>query len=249
MKKIFVTTFNKKLYDRYAHKLINSYIETKQSAPLYCYVEDDIKLYPKNKNIFFINLFSSQPECYNFVKRNKEKYNNISKQNYLLDAVRFCYKVFAQSDSRKFGDHIFYIDSDTEFVKKIPNGWFDDCLPSDTFLTLHERLGYYTESGFLAFNNQILNKKKTKIADEFFNLYTRYYTYDLIYSLPAFTDCHALDATRWRFKFLRNTVLEYSNFKENNLKVKSNTIITNVSDNELISPYIIHNKGNLKRTI
>ena len=148
-----------------------------------------------------------------------------------------------------FGDHIFYIDSDTEFVKKIPDEWFNNCLPSDTFLTLHERLGYYTESGFLAFNNQILNKKKTKIADEFFNLYTRYYIYDLIYSLPAFTDCHALDATRWRFKFLRNTVLEYSNFKENNLKVKSNTIITNVSDNELINPYIIHNKGNLKRTI
>ena len=35
-----------------------------------------------------------------------------------------------------------------------------------------------------------------------------------IFSLPAFTDCHALDATRWRFNFLSNIVLEYSNYKE-----------------------------------
>ena len=43
-----------------------------------------------------------------------------------------------------------------------------------------------------------------KLADVFFNLYVSYYTNDLIYCLPAFTDCHALDATRYRFLFLKN---------------------------------------------
>ena len=69
------------------------------------------------------------------------------------------------------------------------------------------------------------------------------YIYDLIYALPAFTDCHALDATRWRFKFLHQKVLEYSNYKEKILEVNSDSYKTNVSDSELLKPYIIHNKG------
>ena len=49
--------------EKYAHKLIDSYLNTNQLIPLYCYVEDEIDQYPKNKNIHFINIYSSQPEC------------------------------------------------------------------------------------------------------------------------------------------------------------------------------------------
>ena len=69
------------------------------------------------------------------------------------------------------------------------------------------------------------------------------YIYALIYALPAFLDCHALDATRWRFKLLHNDVLEYSNYKEKNLEVISDSYKTNVTDNKLLKPYIIHRKG------
>ena len=57
MKKIFVTTFNKKLFDEYAHSLIETYIQTKQILPLYCYVEDDVGLYPKFENVFFYTFY------------------------------------------------------------------------------------------------------------------------------------------------------------------------------------------------
>ena len=63
------------------------------------------------------------------------------------------------------------LDSDIEFIKSIPEDWFDLCLPSDTFLTLHERINFYTETGFLAFNNKLLNQKGESISNEFFNLY------------------------------------------------------------------------------
>ena len=96
MKKIFVTTFNKKLYEKYAYKLIDSYLNTNQLIPLYCYVEDEIDQYPKNKNIHFINIYSSQPECYNFVKRNFERHKKLAEASFLLDACRFSYKVFSQ---------------------------------------------------------------------------------------------------------------------------------------------------------
>ena len=57
MRKIFVTTFNYSLYVKYAEKLIESYIKTNQEIDLYCYVEDDVSLYPKHKNIIYLNCF------------------------------------------------------------------------------------------------------------------------------------------------------------------------------------------------
>ena len=40
IKKIFVTTFNYSLFEKYANKLIDSFIKTNQNLKLYCYVED-----------------------------------------------------------------------------------------------------------------------------------------------------------------------------------------------------------------
>lgn len=245
MKKIFVTTFNNNLFNQYAQKLIESYVDTNQTLPLFCYVEDDISHYPKFNNIYYFNLFDEQPECNNFVKRNKEKHKETAKVSYILDAVRFCYKVFSQNDARKHADHIFFIDADTEFKKQIPKEWFSECLQDDTFISLYDRIGYYTETGFLAFNNNILNKNNKRISDIFFQQYLNYYIYDLIYCLPAFTDCHALDATRSRFSFLKNVTNEHGNYKENILgnwnKVRDLNVMAN--DN-FISKYLVHKKGN-----
>ena len=245
IKKIFVTTFNFSLFEKYANKLIDSFVKTDQSLKLYCYVEDNVDLYPKNKNIVYLNLFTEQPLCYEFIERNKEKSKINSKVSYLLDPVRFSYKVFAQSDARKYSEQFFYIDADTEFLSKIPNSWFNKCLPEDTLLSIYDRIGYYTESGFIGFNNLLLNKKKQKLLDIFFNQYTSYYTYDLIYSLPAFTDCHALDATRSRFMFLKNYTQEHSNYEEKILGNWSKKQDLDVMDHDnFINKYIKHKKGN-----
>ena len=246
MNKIFITTFNKKLFDAYAYKLIESYIETKQNLPLYCYVEDDINLYPQYKNVKFLNIFLEQPESKKFIQRNSQRFKDIAKKVYLLDAIRFSYKVFAQNDARKYGDHIFYLDSDTFFLKQISDDWFKECLPDNVFISCYERLGYYTETGFLAFNNIIKNANGDKISDLFFNIYTNYYIKDIIYALPAFTDCHALDAARYRFLFLKPYVTDYNNYLENklgdkNLWLTSNELDVMKSDN-FMNRYIIHNK-------
>lgn len=245
MKKIFVTTFNKKLFDKYAHKLLDSYVKTKQIFPLYCYVEDDVKLYPNYNNVHFLNLFQKQPECKKFVDRNFEK-NKKYANLYLLDAVRFCYKVFAQSDARNHGDHIFYIDADTYFQKTIPSKWYELCLPENVFISFYDRLGYYTEAGFIAFNGSLMINNN-KLINYFFDIYTSYYTKDLIYSLPAFTDCHALDATRYRFLFLKPYINEYKLYNEKKLGdirlwfTKGNLDV--MKTDQFINQYIVHNKG------
>lgn len=37
---IFITTYNKKLFDSYASKLVRTYHHTEQQIPLYVFVED-----------------------------------------------------------------------------------------------------------------------------------------------------------------------------------------------------------------
>ena len=97
----------------------------------------------------------------------------------------------------------------------------------------------------LDIDDQISESKKQKLLDIFFNQYTSYYTYDLIYSLPAFTDCHALDASRSRFMFLKNYTQEYSNYKEKILGNWSKKQDLDVMDHDnFINKYIKHKKGN-----
>ena len=229
MDKVFVTTFNKKLYKSYAHKLIETYIETKQETPLIVYVEDDINYYPKNNNITYNNLFNDEPECKNFVERNKHRPVN----EFYKDAVRFCYKVFAQNAGRKYGKQIYYVDSDCVFMNKIPTEWFNQILPSDKFLAFYDRPKQYTETGFLAFDNT------KEYSDDFFKKYCEWYIKDRVYNLSAFTDCHTLDATR---KYI----------KQNNIKYKEQPLGDGQSGHIMardknLNPYIDHRKGNRKQ--
>jgi hypothetical protein len=225
--KIFVTTFNKRLFDNYAKKMIQSYKETDQILPLYVFVEDDINVYPKEKNVHYINLFEKEPDLKEFVDRNKHK----KVEKFSFDAVRFSYKVYAQNAARQYGEKIYYVDSDSVFVSKIPEEWFDECLPDDTLITFYDRPSQYTETGFLAFNNTHL------LIDEFFEKYTEYYRKNTIFDLKAWTDCHTLDATRRICKFKNN-------YKEKALGDGRPAHI--MARDTFINKYIDHRKGDRK---
>lgn len=228
MRKIFCTTFNKQLYDRYANQLIDTYLQTNQTIPLHVFVEDlESVHYPKHPNVFYHNLFEEEPELKKFVERNKGR----PFSDFLGDAVRFSYKVFAQNASRKYGDKIYYVDSDSKFIRQIPNEWYDECLPDDTFIAFYDRPNTYTETGFVAFNeNKIISK-------QFFNQYTRFYIEDIVYTLNSYTDCHTLDETRRICK-------EDIHYKENKLGDGANGHI--MARDKFINPYLDHRKGERK---
>ena len=227
--KIFVTTFNRKLYDEYANQLIDSYINTKQSIPLYVFVEDDINYFKKADNVHYINLFEEEPELKKFIERNKTN----EAKSFTFDAVRFSYKVFAQNAARKYGQKLYYVDSDCVFVKQIPDKWFDECLPDDTFIAFYDRPNQYTETGFVAFNENKL------ISKPFFNHYTKLYINDTVYKLNAYTDCHTLDDTR---KFLKDD----THYKEHKLGDGANGHI--MARDKFLNPYIDHRKGLRKQS-
>ena len=74
MKKIFASTFNRKIYYNFGgRRLLESYISTKQTTPLYVFVEGDLKVYakgwPKHENITYLNLLEEDKKFSMFLKK------------------------------------------------------------------------------------------------------------------------------------------------------------------------------------
>ena len=70
--KFFITTFNKRLYDDYAYKFLQTYAETKQTIKMICYVEEDYQ-YPNYAGITYVNILKEMPELVAFKERHKDK--------------------------------------------------------------------------------------------------------------------------------------------------------------------------------
>jgi len=185
--KFFITSFNKRLYDDYAHQFIKTYIDTQQTIKVICYVEDDTK-FVDHPNLHFVNIFKEQPELRHFVVRHKDKTWN-DDSNFLQNAVRFSYKVFAQYHANKLNKKFIWLDADNIFLKQIPDNFIDTFIPDDTFITFYGR-NTYTECGVLGFNSTL------DISKKFFETYINHYIKDTIWDLPDKTDCHAFDNTR-----------------------------------------------------
>ena len=186
MAKHFVTTMNKKLFDDYGKDLLVSYMNTSQKYPIYVYVEDDIQKYPIMKNVIYVPLFEEEPECENFVRRNKNK----EVASFMFDAVRFSYKVFAQCNASKHGGKMYYVDGDSVFTKTMDDEILDMLLPDKTCVSHYYRQGMYTETGFIGFN------MNHECMQYFIEHYRNLYINDTVYGLSHYTDCHTFDNTR-----------------------------------------------------
>ena len=186
MAKHFVTTMNKKLFNDYGKDLLLSYMNTSQKYPMYVYVEDDITKYPIMQNIIYVPLYEVEPECENFVNRNSKR----EVPSFMFDAVRFCYKVFAQCNASKHGGKMYYVDGDSVFLKTMNDDILDTLLPDKVCVSHYYRQGMYTETGFIGFN------MNHPMMEDFIGHYRNLYIDDTVYNLPHYTDCHTFDRTR-----------------------------------------------------
>jgi len=153
---------------------------------MYVYVEDDIQKYPIMQNIIYVPLFKEEPECENFVRRNKNK----EVASFMFDGVRFSYKVFAQCNASKHGGKMYYVDGDSVFLKTMEDDVLDLLLPDKVCTSFYFRKGMYTETGFIGFNME------HKMMKDFIEYYRNLYIDDTIYNLAHYTDCHTFDRTR-----------------------------------------------------
>ena len=236
---VFCTTFNKKLYDEYAHQLIDTFVATKQIPMMYVFVEDNPMYYPKVDRVHYLHIYDYEPDLKDFVERN----NHRKADTFYEEAIRFSYKVFAQSAARHRGDKVIYVDSDCKFMDTIPGTWYQQLIPNLTFLSFYDRPNQYTETGLVAFNVKPESDHTTSLCTDFFNAYRDWYKTDKVYTINKlgknfWTDCHTLDATRQMFK-------NDPRYNEKPLGDGGNGHI--MARDSFINPYIDHRKGPRKR--
>lgn len=237
MEKLIVTTWNHRLYKQYAHTFVQTYVQTKQTVPVYVFVDDDPSLYPTTPNFTYINIYEETPELLTFKNKHKDFIDNYMRKHqprfkFMFDVVRFSHKVFAQYAGSKYADRIFYMDADCVFVKNIPDSWWSETLPDDVFVSFFHRPNSYTETGFIGFNMIM------EFAKKFFEFYVDLYKQETIFRLPALTDCHAFDYTR-------NSFQSVEGYKEKYLGIGGGMGYVMAESNS-INDYIDHRKGDDK---
>lgn len=183
MKIEVVTTYNNKLFDKYAYKFVNSYNLT-----------FDLKIYNEDQD-----MFSNIPECKKFVDRNKNRKPN----SYLYDGVRFCFKIYAFThailNSKADGlicldaDTIFYNPFDINFIKKEIHD--DNCMMT----YLGRGKNNFSECGFIYFNLKHPDIKN--YALEVKGMYDN----DIIYKQKEQHDSFIWDLVRVKFEKKFNT--------------------------------------------
>ena len=231
MNNFFLTTFNKRLYDEYAKDFIKTYLKTKQTVPLVCYVEeDDFSMYPQHENIKYFNIFKEVPEIKSFIERNKNK----EVKSFMHDGVRFCYKVYAQYAGRNLGKRQIFIDADCVFIKQIPERWYDDFI-GDCDFSYYPRPSTYTETGFIMFNCQ------SELVQKFFDRYIESYNTDEIYDMKTQNDSVVFDNILKEFP--EKTVKGHGAGDAIPAEGWHNHVMARCP---VLSPYVDHRKGERK---
>lgn len=184
MKILLVTSYNGKLFEKYAHRFERTYKEKKWPFDKVVYNEDK-------------DFYNIVPDLKKFVERNKDRKIN-EKKGFLHDGVRFSYKVYAYTHAilnNKEYDGIIWMDSDSVIHETIDVNWIKEHIyREDKMITYLGRGKQYSECGWLYFN---MNHPKIK---DFATELKRMYDEDLIYKEIEYHDSYIFDVVRKRFQ-------------------------------------------------
>ena len=187
---LVITSFNKKLYEEYAHRFVETY---NWPFDLNIYTET---LFNIKQNYKVIKLNN---DCKNFVERNKDK----KFKDYITDGVRFCYKVYSviQSGININYDILIWVDADSVFYKPLTLDFIKNNLyKEDRMMTYLGRGEHYSECGFLLWN------LKHKDTQDYFKEIKKMYDEDLIYKEKEQHDSYIWDLVRKKFEKEKNTI-------------------------------------------
>ncbi len=191
MRVLVITSFNKKLYDEYAHRFVSTY-----NWPF------DLKIYTESK--FEINkenfeVIELEQDSKNFVERNKHR----TVKDFFVDGVRFSFKVYSvmQASLKKEYDILIWVDADSVFYKPLTLDFIKTNLYKEDCMMTHLGRGeHYSECGFLLWN---LNHKDTQ---DYFKEMKNMYNNDLIYNEREYHDSYIWDIVRKKFEKERGTM-------------------------------------------
>jgi len=210
-KKAVVTTFNQSGYDKYGHKMIQSFIQNwPTDVTMYVYAED-CTVKESGVNLVIKDLYQSSPALVEF----KNKWRDVPKANgkisndpvrgrrkdsrkeFKWDAVKFAHKVYAifACAEQCNASTLIWMDADTICHSPISLQDLEKLVPTDMDLCYLGRKGKYSECGLYAMN---LNSAHTKnFLKEFQRVYDQAETG--IFLMDEWHDSFVFDRVREKF--------------------------------------------------
>ena len=214
-KKAVVTTFNQSGYDKYGHKMIQSFIQNwPTDVTLYVYAED-CTVKESGVNLVIKDLYQSSPALIEF----KNKWRDVPKANgkisndpvrgrrkdsrkeFKWDAVKFAHKVYAIFSCAEQCDAntLIWMDADTICHSPISLQDLEKLVPTDMDLCYLGRKGKYSECGLYAMNLKSAHTKN--FLKEFQRVYDQAETG--IFLMDEWHDSFVFDRVREKFSQLK----------------------------------------------
>jgi len=227
---IAVTTFSPKGYEIYGRKLLESLIEN-WPGKVNCYVDEIPDLEHEKITYKLLKNVHGHDQFIKYCSQNPIFSGKVDGgYSYTFDAVKFCHKAFAQFDSLRHNKgKIFWIDGDCVLTKPVTEEFMSSVFNGAT-LAILSRPGFYTESGFIGFDTE---GEKFK---EFLDWYVKIYQKGLLFTLPGWHDCYAVDHAINQSEAPYRDLVGNWKFGDK-LEVLENTVL---------GEYLIHNKGGKK---
>ena len=206
MKIAIVTSLNKQLYEYYAFRFLQTY-----NWPFDCYIYHEgwiPEINPMRDNVFYRDINETNPSLKQFIERNQKQNqfstvkNDTSKiiygMDFIKDAIRFSYKVYAKTHLMMEGkyDYVFWIDADVYFKKTITEQEIvQKILPADYTICYLDRPEppRYPECGFVGYN---LTNKHTQ---NFVEKLREYYESDLLFNEEQWHDSYVWNKVREKY--------------------------------------------------
>lgn len=178
---ICCTTFGDWAWELYAKEFLETYVQYWQ-YPIHVYV-DTVPDF-RHPLITYHGDFSNHTELKEFHSVCTNDHTD-----YRKDAGRFAYKVFAQYEAIKLDAQLIWLDADIVTFAAPDHLWLEETCAKYPITLLAREKGH-SETGFVMFNAAF------PVMVCVMNLYRMMYTKKLLFQLPSWTDCHALDYVR-----------------------------------------------------
>ena len=206
MKIAIVTSLNKQLYEYYAFRFLKTY-----NWPFDCYIYHEgwiPEIDPMRDNIIYRDIHETNPGLKQFAERNSKRNQFSTEKNdtskiiygldFLKDAIRFSYKVYAKTHLMMEGkyDYVFWIDADVVFTKRITEQEIvQKILPADYTICYLDRPEppRYPECGFVGYN---LTNSHTR---NFVEKLREYYELDLLFKEEQWHDSYVWNKVREKY--------------------------------------------------
>lgn len=176
-----ITSFSKKLYEQYAHKVVSSFHLWPEEAKLIIYSED-MSGYNSDR-------IEWRPLAFSDLDKFKAEAPP-NPRDYTRDAAKFANKIWAMVEGTKDEtDLCFWLDADCITHRPIPSEFLKRLIAPSYYLASFQRPSY-VETGFWCVRAKNVEHKA------FMRALKDVYTSGHIYKLNHWHDCYALDYAR-----------------------------------------------------